>query len=339
MMLLSFTTTAILSAVLIIVLISNSSRLGLIAVPNKRSAHKRITPCGAGIAFMSATFVGATFTSDWSIYSPYPLTIFSTLMIFALGVYDDYKHSSSNLKFVIIMLAAILLLVDGMEINTVGNYFGHETSLGFLAIPITLVAVVGFTNALNLVDGLDGLAATLTLIIIAGIGYIGSISNDYFIVTISTVLFSALAIFLVFNWNPARVFMGDSGSLTLGFIIAVLSIKATAYVDPVSILYITALPIIDTVTVMVRRKLNGQSMVSADKNHVHHIVLDSLNGNVRKTVFALGSVQLVFTLFGVFVAPYLGQEITLSLFLACIVGIYFVIESLCRRTNRCMFTS
>lgn len=337
-MLTSFIVTASLSAILILFLIQKASRVGMVAIPNERSAHTKATPCGAGIAFITAALIGLA-VNDLSVFSANLPTILAIVMVFVLGVFDDYKHSSSNLKFMVILLAAILLLADGLEIRTIGSYFGHDIALGLFAIPVTLIAVVGFTNALNLVDGLDGLAATLTLIIISGIAYIGFVHKDFFIINISVVLFAALIVFLIFNWNPAKIFMGDSGSLTLGFIIAVLSIKALAYIDPVSILFITALPIIDTVTVMLRRKLNGRSMVSADKNHLHHILQDTFNGNVKKTVLSLAGLQFVFTLFGILVAPSLGQEITLTFFLLTILGIYWFVEVLFRKTNRGMFTS
>ena len=328
-MLITFLITAALSAALIFLLIENAGSLGLVAVPNERSAHKEITPCGAGIAFISAFFIGAAIHS-WSIYSNYFLTSLAAMLIFIFGIYDDLQQSSSRTKFLIIIIATLMVFIEGLQIESIGSYFGKEVDLFWLSFPVTLVAIVGFTNALNLTDGLDGLAGSISLIILSGLNYIGYLHHDAFILATSSGLFPALVAFLMFNWNPAKVFMGDSGSLTLGFIIAVLSIKALEYIDPVSILFIAAIPILDTVTVMVRRKLSGHSMVKADKNHLHHIVLNNFNGNVRRTVLLIGGIQLAFTLFGILVASQLGQEITLPLFFICLFVFYFVTEKIRR---------
>ncbi len=331
-MLISFLITTFLSATLIFLLIENASSLGLVAVPNNRSVHKKITPCGAGIAFIGAFFIGVTIYS-WGIYSAYFLTSLAVVLIFILGIYDDLKHSSSHAKFLIIIIATLMIFIEGLRIESIGNYFEKEANLFWLSFPVTLFAVVGFTNALNLIDGLDGLAGTISLIILSGLSYIGYIHQDDFIFTTGAILFPTLVIFLAFNWNPARVFMGDSGSLTLGFIIAVLSIKSLDYIDPVSILFIAAIPILDTVTVMVRRKLSGHSMVSADKNHLHHIILNTFNGNVKKTVLLISGIQLVFTLFGVLLTNQIGQELTLPLFFICLIVFYFVTERIRGVTN------
>lgn len=332
-MLLSFMITIFLSTLLVLLLIKKASFLGLIAVPNDRSVHQKVTPSGAGLAFISAMFIGVT-VSDWSVYSSNFLTVGAILLVFILGVYDDYKNSSSNLKFLFILFAGVMVYMDGVFIHSPGNYFGFDIPLFWFALPVTLFAIIGFTNALNLVDGLDGLAGAISLIILGGLGYIGYIYQDAFMMTIVTALISALLVFMIFNWNPAKIFMGDSGSLTIGFIIAVLSIKSLDYIDPVSILFITAIPILDTVTVMVRRKRNGLSMVSADKNHLHHIVLDTFNGNVKKTVLLIACIQLLFTLFGVFITSKIGQEITLPLFIFCSIILYLIIEKVCHITDR-----
>ncbi len=332
-MLISFIITSILSSSLILLLIQYAPALGLVAVPNERSAHKDVTPCSAGIAFIGAMFIG-TMISGWEIYSSHWLSVVAIFLVFLLGVYDDYRHSSSYSKFFLILVAGVLVCFDGMRIHSIGVYFNTDISLHWLAIPVTLFAIAGFTNALNLIDGLDGLAGGVSLIILAGLEYVGYINQDPFLINIISVLFPALLAFIVFNWNPAKVFMGDSGSLTLGFIIAVLSIKALDYIDPISILFIAALPVLDTVTVMIRRKRNGLSLFSADKNHLHHILLDKFGGNVKVTVLVLVGFQLVFTLFGIFISSKMGQEITLPLFLACLIVLYVWVDVITVKVRR-----
>jgi len=332
-MLFSFIITLLLSVVLVFFLIQNAASLGMIAVPNERSSHKKITPCGAGIAFFSAMIISILLYGS-EIYHSYLLFVSAFFMVFGIGIYDDYRQTTSQTKFLVIIVAALLVYIDGIGIHSLGNYFGRTLFLSWGALPITLLAIVGFTNALNLSDGLDGLAGGICLVIIAGLGYIGQANHDAFMVNTCIVLFSTLLGFMWFNWNPAKVFMGDSGSLTLGFMIAVLSIKALAYVNPVSILFMAAIPILDTVIVMVRRKKYKCSMVDADKNHLHHILLDIFSGNVKKTVLSIASMQLFFTVLGVFFVNRLGQEITLPLFFGFLFLFYWLVEKMCDKVNR-----
>lgn len=132
----------------------------------------------------------------------------------------------------------------------------------------------GFTNALNLIDGLDGLAGTISFIILSTFLYIGLAHQDELIVTICSIVLSSLVAFLIFNWNPAKIFMGDSGSLFLGFVISIVATISLKYIHPISVLYLVALPIVDTLIVMVRRIRNGKSHFSPDKTHIHHILLN-----------------------------------------------------------------
>lgn len=324
-MLLTLTITILLTSVSVLFIINKASSIGLMAVPNQRSSHMNVTPCGAGIGFVFAFLVGI-FSIGQSFYEEYLLSLFAITLVFLLGVYDDYRHSSSRTKFLIIIMAALLIFMDGSRITTIGSYYGNVIEVPYLALPLTLFAVVGFTNALNLLDGIDGLAALTSIIILAGLGLIGFQFDNPLVYKLSGVLIAALATFLVFNWNPAKIFMGDSGSLTLGFVIAILSIELTKHIDPVSILFITAIPILDTVTIMVRRKLEGVSIFTADKNHVHHILQRYLGGSVRQSVLLLASVQLCFTTFGVFVAPEYSQENTLPLFFFSLLVFYWVTE-------------
>ncbi|HHL19226.1 MAG TPA: undecaprenyl/decaprenyl-phosphate alpha-N-acetylglucosaminyl 1-phosphate transferase [Thiothrix sp.] len=337
-MLFLFIITLLLSIVLVFFLIQYASSLGLVAIPNERSSHKKVTPCGAGIAFFSSVII-STLLYGSSIYDSYPLLVSAFFMVFGIGIYDDYRQTASQTKFLVIIVAALFVYIDGIGIHSLGNYFGHNVFLSWMALPVTLLAIVGFTNALNLSDGLDGLAGSICLVIITGLGYIGWVNDNIFMIYVSIVLFSSLLGFMWFNWNPAKVFMGDSGSLTLGFMIAVLSIQALAYVTPVSILFIAAIPILDTVIVMMRRKKHKCSMVNADKNHLHHILLDVFSGSVKKTVLFIASVQLFFTVLGIFFINHVGQEFTLPLFFGFLFLFYWLIEKVCAKVNRPFFVA
>lgn len=287
----------VMSVVFNIFLIRFAKPLGLIDIPNGRSIHKKVTPRGAGIAiFMSVILSQALFNLD-HLYSYY-LVYLAISVVFIIGLIDDVLDTSPRLKFFFIAISATLLCWYGIYIDTLGNYFGYDMTLPLLiAFPFTVFAITGFTNALNLIDGLDGLAGSVALIILSTFLAIGYKYNDILMVTLSASFIAALIVFLFFNWNPAKIFMGDSGSLTLGITIAILSILSIKYISPISVLFIMVVPILDTFIVMTRRLQRGESPFIADKNHMHHFLL-YIKGNIRFAVILLAGIQLSFSIIG-----------------------------------------
>jgi len=276
-----------------------SVKFGLIDVPNERSSHEAPTPRGAGIAIFGSFFlVISIFHFDFFIHN---LAFFLSLfIIFVLGIYDDVKNSSAKVKLLIIAIAAAISFVYGdFEIKTFGNWFGYDLTLPYLiSLLFTIFAVVGFTNALNLIDGLDGLAATLSFVIISSLFYIGYIYNDQFIIIVSFFIIMSLIAFLLFNWYPATIFMGDSGSLALGFVISILAIRATSYISDTAILFIAAIPIIDTIIVMTRRIQRGVSPFSPDKTHLHHKMVN-LKKSIDGSVHIIVALQIILSAIGI----------------------------------------
>ncbi len=275
-----------------------SSRMGMIDIPNERSSHIKPIPRGAGVAIFLAYFI-ILLLFHLPLIETYKGFVFGSLLIFLTGIYDDNKGVQPKTKFVVITIATLLVFfVDGLRIETLGNWFGHTIALPiFLALPVTLIAVVGFTNAMNLIDGLDGLSGSVAIVIFSAFYYIGLIHNDQFIMSVSILFIAAIIAFLFFNWHPAKIFMGDSGSLVLGFTIAIVAIKSIAYVSITSVLFLTAIPIIDTITVMVRRIQRGLSPFNPDKTHLHHKVL-RWKGGVDNAVVIIVLIQFVFVIMG-----------------------------------------
>ena len=222
-------------------------------------------------------------------------------MIFLLGLYDDRFSSSSKIKILWIIIATVFLVLGDMYISDLGVFLGKEIGLpSWLAIIFTTFALVGFVNAVNLIDGIDGLCAGVSIVILIAYSYLGFKYDDQFLFYVSSFLIFSLLGFLWFNWNPSKIFMGDSGSLTLGFVIAVLSIHSVEkdYITPTTVLLLTAVPILDTLVVMLRRIRNGQNPFKADKTHIHHIILKQHYQNVSKTSKLLILLQAVFTYIG-----------------------------------------
>ncbi|RIL91719.1 undecaprenyl/decaprenyl-phosphate alpha-N-acetylglucosaminyl 1-phosphate transferase, partial [Staphylococcus equorum] len=178
---------------------------------------------------------------------------------------------------------------------------------GWLSIPITIFWIVAITNAINLIDGLDGLAAGVSTIALVTIAFIAILQGNIFIIMICSVLIGSLLGFLVFNFHPAKIFLGDSGALLLGFIIGFLSLLGFKNITFISLFFpivILAVPFIDTLFAMIRRVKRGQHIMQADKSHLHHKLLD-LGYTHRQTVILIYAMAIMFSVVSVIL--YLSQ--------------------------------
>jgi UDP-GlcNAc:undecaprenyl-phosphate GlcNAc-1-phosphate transferase len=252
MIILKLLLTFILTFFFIKLIIKNASVLGLIDIPNERSSHTKITPRGAGIGLGLAFFV-SILLFDFSFFIENWLVFLAIFLVFLIGILDDHKDASPKAKFYVIMLATLLVYFDDIAIYSIGSFFGVELSLWYFALPFTMFALAGFTNALNLIDGLDGLAGSVSIIILSTFLYIGYVNQDQLIITLTSTTITVLCAFMLFNWNPASIFMGDSGSLFLGFIISLVTVISIQYIHPITILYLAAILILDTIVLMIRR--------------------------------------------------------------------------------------
>jgi UDP-GlcNAc:undecaprenyl-phosphate/decaprenyl-phosphate GlcNAc-1-phosphate transferase len=273
--------------------ITLAPKLSLMDIPNERSSHKRQIPRGAGLVF-GFIFIIGVLIFDFQNFSEIKYILLAAFIVYLCGGLDDIYSLSPKQKIAMILIASIIVYFNGYQITNIGTYFNISTNLGYLALPITLFTIIGFTNAVNLSDGLDGLAGSISAIILSAIFVIGFIYNDNTLMIWSALLVSVILAFLVLNWHPAKVFMGDSGSLFLGFVIAILCIKCMDYVNPISIFFLAAVPILDTLVVFRRRIQRGKSPFEADKNHLHHI-LNNIKQDKAFTVRMLISIQLVFS--------------------------------------------
>lgn len=300
-MLINLLFSFLITWIFIKLIIKNALYLGLTDIPNERSSHTKITPRGAGIGFGFSFFI-SILIFEFSLFIEYWIVFLAIFMVFLVGILDDHKDASPRAKFYVIFLATFLLFLDDICIYSLGVFLGFDLKLWYFALPFTMFALAGFTNALNLIDGLDGLAGTISLVILSTFLYIGYINNDNLIVTLCLFSMTSVLAFLIFNWNPARIFMGDSGSLFLGFIISIVAVLSLKYIHPISVFYLTALPIIDTVVVMLRRIRKKISPFSPDKTHIHHILLGFFSKKVKTTVIFLILMQCLFSIAGLMMA-------------------------------------
>ncbi len=323
----AFFTVFILTCIFIWLIRRYAEKFGLIDVPNDRSIHKIYTPRGAGIAFYMAVMCVLPFYF-FELFFSYLWTFIAIFFIFMMGIWDDIKDTSPKIKFLIIIISTMLLALDGIIIDKLGTFFSIEISLYWFALPFSIFVVSGFTNALNLIDGLDGLASGISMVILGTFFLIGTIHQDMFMILLSGVFIATLLAFLFYNWHPASIFMGDSGSLLLGFIISILGIKSLAYIPAVSILFLGAIPILDTLVVMIRRKRAGRSFFSADSCHMHHLFRKLFKGSTVKTVLFLVGMQSMYSLFALQLNKEMDQGLLLIIFVLNILFFYWVFEKM-----------
>lgn len=209
----------------------------------------------------------------------------------ALGLYDDLRGADARVKFCVQFLVAGAVYFSGLRITGLPNPFGPPLALGVLSLPLTLVWVVGVVNAVNLIDGLDGLAGGVTLVAVGTELVLAGRAGDPAMCLLLAVLGGAVLGFLIFNVNPASIFMGDSGSMFIGFLLAVIPLRLSSQGGGTASLLIPilglGLPIADTLLSVIRRALAGRPLFSADKEHIHHRVLRQVGGSQRRAVARL----------------------------------------------------
>jgi len=297
--LLDFIIAFFLALFLILLVVKNAISLKLMDIPNDRSSHNSPKPRGAGIGFFLAFIVSIVIFNNSFFLSNISFFV-SITIVFLVGLYDDIKGAKPKLKFLVMILAVLLLFfTSDLKIDSLGDWFGYDFELPMVvALVFTIFAIVGYTNALNLIDGLDGLAGSISLVIFLSFLYLGYEYNDDFVVIVSLYMSFSLLAFLLFNWYPAKIFMGDSGSLVLGFTISIVAIRLIDYINVTAILFLASVPILDTVVVMVRRIQRGLSPFSPDKFHIHHKLL-RWKSKVDFVVILIVLMQVTFSLLGI----------------------------------------
>ncbi|MHA7967135.1 glycosyltransferase family 4 protein [Paenibacillus sp. CAU 1782] len=282
-------------------------KIGAIDKPNHRKVHTRIMPRLGGLAIYAA-FVGAFLAVSpfipEGLLRPRDVNMINALLvggtiIIILGALDDRFELSAKVKL-LGQIAAACVVVFGFDvhIDLVNVPFGEtmQPIAEWIGIPLTIFWIVGVTNAINLIDGLDGLAAGVSGISIATIAVMASLMGFQPVILLSTLLLGGIIGFLAFNFHPAKIFMGDSGSLFLGFSLATLSMlgfKQVTIVSFVTPLLIIGVPLSDTFFAIVRRWVNKKPIFAPDKGHLHHRLQD-LGFSHRRTVLIIWGVAAIF---------------------------------------------
>lgn len=310
------------------------------AAAHEHHVHRQALPRLGGIAivfsFLLATavilFCQTFLAKSGEHFSARPLlTILPpAILIFLLGVYDDVRTAGPYLKFLVQVIAGIMLFAGGLRILDLPLLFGAHQFPWFIGLPLTIFWVVAITNAFNLIDGLDGLAAgsalfsTLVMFVVALLG------NIPLIALVTLALAGAVLGFLRYNFNPATIFLGDSGSLFIGFMLSALAIQGAQKAPTIVAVAIPVvsfgLPILETFLSVVRRFISGRPVFTADREHIHHKLLQ-LGWSHRQAVIILYAVSALFALLSLFLLWPTGS--TLGLILAVLgTGIWIGVQHL-----------
>ena len=285
-------------------------KIGAIDIPkDNRRMHKKPTPRIGGLAIIFG-FTVATLCFAQPSRQLYG-TLAGAAIIAVMGVIDDCKNLPAKLKFVIKIIAALVVVFAGdikIDVFTNPNFLSDNPYWvlpEWLSVTLTVIWIVFITNAVNFIDGLDGLAAGVSAIMSISLVFISIRVGEYSIAILGIALMGSCFGFLPFNFNPAKIFMGDTGSTFLGFMLATLSIqgvfKSYAVISFAVPLLILGLPLFDALFAMIRRILRGQSPMTADRGHLHHRLVD-MGFSQKQTVFILYAISGVLGITAVLLA-------------------------------------
>ncbi len=274
--------------------------IGAIDIPNERKVHKKPMPRLGGLGIYAGFLLGYILFGEHT-YMMNSILIGSFILIIT-GMIDDIKPIKAYHKLIGQILACLIVVFYGEVLLKDISFFELYIDFGVFSYPITILFMLGCINCMNLIDGLDGLAAGISSIFFLTIGIIslfktsGGLSFELsFILTL--IMLGSTGGFLVHNFNPAKIFMGDTGSMFLGFIISIITLlgfKATLMSSIIIPLFILVVPILDTLFAIIRRKLKGESVIVPDKSHIHHQLLRR-NCSVKKTVLIIYLITFLFS--------------------------------------------
>lgn len=311
---------------------------GLVDRPGGRKVHKGVIPLIGGLAiYASVLCAGLMFLEQVMFVRMF--LIAGGLLVF-MGVLDDRYDLSARFRLVAqFMICSIFVYGLDVRVDSLGNILGvGDVQLGWLSYPFTIIALMSTINAFNMMDGIDGLVGGVSLIIFAGLAVLFAASGDVNMALICLSFVGAISAFLIFNLTGkpdkkvVKVFMGDAGSMFLGLSIGVLIVygsqSGTASFSPTTALWLVLFPVTDMLTIMYRRIKRGRSPMSADRTHIHHILLRA-GFNSKATLAIVMLVQLCLVAGGV---VFLNYELPEFLSFLALGGLFFLYQLLMKRS-------
>ena len=318
---LAFLTSAILSIALTPLVRKLAIKIGAVDIPkDNRRMHKEPIPSLGGLAIYLSVII-SIFLFIKDLDGELLSIVLGATVIAVSGIVDDTKGLSPKMKILFQTIASLIVIYGGVQIQFLTNPLGQSGSvlnLGLISYPVTIIWIVGMTNAVNLIDGLDELAAGVSMIASFAFAYIAFKIGYTTVAIISLIVAGSCLGFLPYNFNPAKIFMGDTGALLLGFLLSVITVegimKSVATIAMAVPIIILGVPIFDTAFAIIRRKISGKSISTADKGHLHHRLL-ALGNSQKKTVLILYGISIFFALVAIVISNCgvkVGNIITLA---------------------------
>lgn len=303
--------------------ISLAIKMGAMDAPDPRKVHKKPIPRLGGVGIYLAFMVAVLFTVD--ITQEMLGLLIGGTVIAVVGIVDDFKNLPAKVKLLGQIIAACILVAFDIRIDFISDPFGDFYYLEYLAVPATVFWIVGLTNTVNLIDGLDGLAAGVSMIAAATILLV-ALQQGFVLVAVLTAALAGSAMgFLHYNFNPAKIFMGDTGSMFLGFMLAGISIigavKSAATIALIVPILALGLPILDTTFAIVRRYRGGVPIFKPDRGHLHHRLLD-LGFTQRQAVLLMYVISGVLGLSAIALTE-VSSSIAILIIIAVIAAVLF----------------
>jgi UDP-GlcNAc:undecaprenyl-phosphate GlcNAc-1-phosphate transferase len=315
------------------IMASVGTYVGLVDSPDERKRHTGEVPLTGGIAIFATLLLG-TFALGIAPYT-YPMLVIASA-VFAVGVFDDFRYISAGARLLLEFGSGILLATLGnIAITNAGNLLAlGDIPLLLLTVPLTALAVAGLSNAYNMIDGIDGLAAsviTLPLLVL----YLLALQADHAMANALLLMLVPLVVFLLFNLGPnnrllPKVFLGDAGSVTMGFLVTAslvyFSQGENALILPVTALWLVTMPLMDMLATMLRRFKHGHKLMQADRSHLHHTLIERGLGR-RQVLLLLVTYAVICALIGLLLESVPEYLSLLCYFLLFCAHCLFVVKS------------
>jgi UDP-N-acetylmuramyl pentapeptide phosphotransferase/UDP-N-acetylglucosamine-1-phosphate transferase len=296
-------TSFVISFLIVPVIIKYSLKRNLLDIPGRRKIHKKVTPSMGGIAIFCGFFISTLIWVDFSMWSEIKFILVALFVIFFIGVRDDLVPLRAILKLIgQILAASFLIFLSDLRLDSFYGIFGITDLPDVVSYIITIFTIIIITNSFNLIDGLDGLAGTIAIISLFCFGIWFYLIEDTTFAILSFTMIGAVLAFLIFNWEPSEVFMGDTGALVIGMLLAILAIHFmnVNYALPVESSYrfhssvgtaacFIIIPLVDTSRIIILRLLKNKSPFKPDKSHIHHAIMRMGKTHSQTTLILAGT--------------------------------------------------
>ena len=296
-------TSFVICFLIIPVIIKYSLKKNLLDIPGRRKIHKKVTPSMGGIAIFCAFFISSLIWIELSSWNQIKWILVALFVIFIIGVRDDLIPLRAYLKLIgQIFAASLLVFFFDLRIDSFYGVLGIEDLPDGLSYILTIFTIIIITNSFNLIDGLDGLAGSIAIIACFCFGTWFYLIGDLTFAILSYTMLGAILAFLIFNWEPSEVFMGDTGALVIGMLLAIFAIHFmnVNYALPVDAPYrflstiataacLLIIPLVDTSRIIILRLLKGKSPFRPDKNHIHHAIMRLGKSHSQTSIILAGT--------------------------------------------------